>query len=87
MQSLLPLKSDLQKCELPPYRNENNILTPCERSHPDHQYVRKIQSEFQGRYVNQRDMDLENKPKVVVIGKLVEDDLFSKMRSALGKVY
>jgi len=49
--------------------------------HPDHQYLEKTLM-IDGRYINQN--DLNNKTKVVVIGRLVEEDLFLKTTS-LGK--
>ncbi|NQX85674.1 MAG: ABC transporter permease [Flavobacteriaceae bacterium] len=54
------------------FRNEKNNYT-LRAVHPDHQYLeRTIMQE--GRYINQRDID--HKTKVVVIGRLVEEDLF-----------
>ena len=49
--------------------------------HPDHQFLEKTKIK-DGRYINQN--DLKNKTKVVIIGKLVEEDLFLKT-NALGK--
>lgn len=49
--------------------------------HPDHQFLEKSTIQ-QGRYINQN--DLQNKTKVVVIGKKIEEDLFKKT-TALGK--
>ncbi|NQY05706.1 MAG: ABC transporter permease [Flavobacteriaceae bacterium] len=49
--------------------------------HPDHQYLEKTKIR-EGRYVSQKDMD--DKSKVIVIGRLVEEDLFLKT-TALGK--
>ncbi|MGV6830995.1 MAG: ABC transporter permease [bacterium] len=49
--------------------------------HPDHQYLEKTKIK-EGRYINQN--DLKNKNKVIVIGRLVEEDLFTKT-TALGK--
>lgn len=43
--------------------------------HPDHQYLENTKVTH-GRFVNQIDMD--NKTKVAVIGRLVEEDLFVK---------
>ena len=54
------------------FRNEKNNYS-LRAVHPDHQYLEKTQV-YQGRYINQRDMDL--KTKVAVIGKLVKEDLF-----------
>ncbi|EGV42708.1 FtsX-like permease family protein [Bizionia argentinensis JUB59] len=49
--------------------------------HPDHQYLEKTMID-QGRYINE--MDVSQHTKVVVIGRLVEEDLFPKT-FALGK--
>ncbi len=46
------------------FRNEKNNYS-LRAVHPDHQYLEKTKV-YQGRYINQRDMDL--KTKVVVIG-------------------
>ncbi|QCE41600.1 ABC transporter permease [Psychroserpens sp. NJDZ02] len=48
---------------------------------PDHQFLENTKVEY-GRYVNQ--LDIDNKTKVVVIGRLVEEDLFLKT-TAIGK--
>lgn len=62
------------------FRNEKNSYT-VRAVHPDHQYLeRTIMNE--GRYINQN--DLKERTKVVVIGRLVEEDLFLKT-TALGK--
>lgn len=62
------------------FRNEKNNYT-VRAVHPDHQYLeRTIMDE--GRYINQN--DLKERTKVVVIGRLVEEDLFLKT-TALGK--
>ena len=62
------------------YKNENNNYT-VRACHPDHQYLENtIMTE--GRFLNQ--LDLNDKKKVAVIGRLVEEDLFLKS-SALGK--
>lgn len=62
------------------FRNEKNSYT-VRAVHPDHQYLeRTIMDE--GRYINQN--DLKERTKVVVIGRLVEEDLFLKT-TALGK--
>ncbi len=62
------------------YKNEQSTY-PLRAVHPDHQFLEKtlIQS---GRYINQNDLD--NNTKSVVIGRLVEEDLFIK-KEALGK--
>jgi len=62
------------------FRNEKNSYT-VRAIHPDNLFIEqnKIQ---EGRYINQR--DLNNKTKVVIIGRLVEEDLFLKTK-ALGK--
>ena len=62
------------------FRNEKNSYT-VRAVHPDHQYLeRTIMKE--GRYINQH--DLNERTKVAVIGRLVEEDLFLKT-SAIGK--
>jgi putative ABC transport system permease protein len=48
--------------------------------HPDHQFLEKTIIK-DGRYINQNDLD--HKTKVVIIGRLVEEDLFIKQK-ALG---
>ena len=62
------------------FKNEKNVydLRAC---HPDHQYLENTMM-MEGRYINQ--LDVQNKTKVVVIGRLVEKDLFLKTK-ALGK--
>lgn len=50
--------------------------------HPDHQYLEKTIM-MKGRYLNQR--DIEERTKNIVIGRLVEKDLFKK-ENALGKM-
>ena len=62
------------------YKNKKNNYSLI-AVNPDNQYVEKSKVNS-GRYVNQ--LDLENKTKVVVIGKLVEEEMFSR-ESALGK--
>lgn len=62
------------------FRNEQNSYS-LRAVHPDHQYLEKTKIR-EGRYINQN--DLENNTKVVVIGRLVEEDLFLKT-TALGK--
>ena len=49
--------------------------------HPDHQFLEKTIMD-EGRYINQR--DLREKAKVIVIGRLVKEDLFGE-KPALGK--
>lgn len=49
--------------------------------HPDHQFLEKTKMR-EGRYINTN--DLKNKTKIVVIGRLVEEDLFIRTK-ALGK--
>jgi putative ABC transport system permease protein len=62
------------------FRNEKNSYT-VRAIHPDNLYIEqnKIQ---EGRYINQ--LDVDNKTKVIVIGRLVEQDLFTKT-TAIGK--
>lgn len=62
------------------YKNKKNNYSLI-AVNPDNQYVEKSEVSS-GRYVNQ--LDIENKTKVVVIGKLVEEEMFSR-ESALGK--
>jgi putative ABC transport system permease protein len=62
------------------YKNKKNNYSLI-AVNPDNQYVEKSKVSS-GRYVNQ--LDIENKSKVVVIGKLVEQEMFSRV-SALGK--
>ncbi|PNQ73999.1 ABC transporter ATP-binding protein [Hanstruepera neustonica] len=62
------------------FRNEKNTYN-VRAVHPDHQYLEMTLMK-EGRYVNQN--DIENHTKVVVIGRLVEEDLFLKT-TALGK--
>jgi putative ABC transport system permease protein len=62
------------------YKNKKNNYSLI-AVNPDNQYVEKSKVNS-GRYVNQ--LDIENKTKVVVIGKLVEEEMFSR-ESALGK--
>lgn len=62
------------------YKNEKNSYSLV-AVHPDHQFVEKNIIK-EGRYINQN--DLENRTKIIVIGRLVEEDLFIK-ESALGK--
>jgi putative ABC transport system permease protein len=62
------------------FRNEKNNYS-VRAVHPDHQYLEKTMMK-EGRYINQ--LDLDNETKVVVIGRLVEEDLFLKT-TALGK--
>lgn len=62
------------------FRGEQNVYD-IRAVHPDHQFLEKTKIK-EGRYINQN--DLNNKVKGVVIGRLVEDDLFLKTK-ALGK--
>ena len=62
------------------FRNEESNYT-VRACHPDHQYLENTKVTY-GRFLNQ--LDIENKTKVVVIGRLVEEDLFLKT-TALGK--
>jgi len=62
------------------FRNEQNSYN-LRAVHPDHQYLEKTKIK-EGRYINQN--DLQNRTKVVIIGRLVEEDLFLKT-AALGK--
>ncbi|MGB0896056.1 MAG: ABC transporter permease [Flavobacteriaceae bacterium] len=62
------------------YRNEKGSYG-IRAVHPDHQYLENTQV-YEGRYVSAK--DVQEKSKVIVIGRLVEEDLFSKT-TALGK--
>lgn len=62
------------------FRNEKNNYS-VRAVHPDHQYLEKTKV-YEGRYITEK--DLKEKSKVIVIGRLVEEDLFSKT-TALGK--
>lgn len=62
------------------YKNEHSNYTVM-AVNPDHQFIEKTIIN-EGRYLNQ--FDLNNKAKNIVIGRLVEKDLFGK-RSALDK--
>ena len=56
------------------YKNEKSNYS-VRAVHRDHQYLEKTKV-TQGRYINQRDMDMRNKS--IVIGDLVRQDLFLK---------
>lgn len=62
------------------FNNEKNSYS-VRAVHPDHQYLENTKV-TQGRYINQ--LDLNENTKVVVIGRLVENDLFLKT-TAIGK--
>jgi putative ABC transport system permease protein len=62
------------------YKGEKNNYS-VRAVNPDHQFLEKSIMN-KGRYISQ--LDIKNKSKVIVIGKLVEDDLFSSSESALG---
>ena len=62
------------------FQGEKNSYTLL-AVNPDHQYLEKTLIK-EGRFINSN--DLKNKTKVVVIGRLVEEDLFVKT-TALGK--
>ena len=62
------------------FRNEKSSYS-LRAVHPDHQFLEKTKIK-EGRYINQG--DIKNRTKVVVIGRLVEEDLFLKT-TALGK--
>ena len=61
------------------YKNNKNNYSLI-AVNPDNQYVEKSKV-YSGRYVNQ--LDIANRTKVIVIGKLVEEEMFSRT-SALG---
>jgi len=56
------------------YKNEKNNYQ-IRAVHPDHQYLEKTLV-YEGRYISAK--DLQEQSKVVVIGRLVEEDLFAK---------
>ncbi|MFL0354163.1 ABC transporter permease [Xanthomarina sp. GH4-25] len=62
------------------FRNEKDSYS-VRAVNPDHQYLENTKIK-EGRFINQ--LDIDNKSKVIVIGRLVEDDLFLKT-TALGK--
>lgn len=62
------------------FRNEKNNYS-IRAVNPDHQYLENTKVNY-GRYIN--GSDIKNKTKVVVIGRLVEEDLFLKT-TAIGK--
>lgn len=62
------------------FRGEKNTY-PFRAIHPDNLYIEQNKIK-EGRYINQSDID--NKTKIAVIGRLVEEDLFLKT-TALGK--
>ncbi|WP_027137762.1 ABC transporter permease [Gaetbulibacter saemankumensis] len=62
------------------FRNEKNNYN-VRAIHPDHQFIENTEIK-EGRFINQN--DLNNTTKVVVIGRLVEEDLFLQTK-ALGK--
>jgi putative ABC transport system permease protein len=62
------------------FRNEKSNYT-VRAVNPDHQFLENTKVNY-GRYINES--DIKNKTKVVVIGRLVEEDLFLKT-TAIGK--
>lgn len=60
--------------------NQNNYQLRA--VHPDHQFLEKTIID-EGRYVNE--LDIKSKSKVIVIGRLVKQDLFGE-KPALGKM-
>lgn len=62
------------------FRNEQSSYS-LRAVHPDHQFLEKTKIK-EGRYINQN--DINNRTKIVIIGRLVEEDLFLKT-TALGK--
>lgn len=74
------LTSRVMKGVIGSFRNEQNSYT-VRAIHPDNLFIEQNKVK-EGRYINQR--DLNNKTKVIVIGRLVEEDLFLKT-TALGK--
>ncbi|MGB0879063.1 MAG: ABC transporter permease [Polaribacter sp.] len=62
------------------YKNEANIYS-IRAVNPDHQFLEKTIID-EGRYLNER--DLNERSKVIVIGRLIKEDLFGE-KPALGK--
>ncbi|WP_028891882.1 ABC transporter permease [Tenacibaculum sp. 47A_GOM-205m] len=62
------------------YKNNQNSYQ-LRAVHPDHQFLEKTIID-EGRYINE--LDLKNNAKVIVIGRLVKQDLFGE-KPALGK--
>ncbi|MEX6625389.1 ABC transporter permease [Tenacibaculum salmonis] len=62
------------------YKNKSDNYS-LRAVHPDHQFLEKTIID-EGRYINER--DLREKAKVIVIGRLVKEDLFGE-KPALGK--
>ena len=62
------------------YKNESGAYT-VRSVHPPHQFIEKTIID-KGRFIDEN--DIKNKTRVIVIGRLVEQDLF-KNQSALGK--
>ena len=62
------------------YKNEQSTYS-LRAVHPDHQFLEKTII-TDGRYINE--LDLQQASKVIVIGRLVKEDLFGE-RPALGK--
>lgn len=62
------------------FRNEKSSYN-VRAVNPDHQFLENTMVNY-GRYINES--DIKNKTKVVVIGRLVEEDLFLKT-TAIGK--
>ncbi|MDP6922988.1 MAG: ABC transporter permease [Lutibacter sp.] len=63
------------------YKGEQNSYE-VRAVHPDHQFLERTEID-EGRFINQS--DLSARAKVIVIGKLVREDLFGQ-RNAIGKV-
>ena len=59
------------------YQNQQNNYT-LRAVHPDHQFLEKTMVD-EGRYFNM--FDLKKKSKVIVIGRLVKEDLFGNKRA------
>ena len=62
------------------YKNEANSYS-VRAVHPDHQFLEKTMID-KGRYLNEK--DLQERSKVIVIGRLIKADLFGE-KPALGK--
>lgn len=74
------ITSRLYKNVTATFRNEKGNYS-VRAVHPDHQYLEKTIIK-EGRYINQ--LDIVNETKVIVIGRLIEEDLFLKT-TAIGK--
>lgn len=79
-QKVQHISSRIYKNVVASYKNERNNYT-IRAVNPAHQYIEKTEV-YKGRFINQSDLTKETKN--IVIGKLVEEDLFGK-ESAMEK--